>query len=111
MQPPVANHTVRTPVASLSAPAVPPQAPDASAGSYAREEAAALSLLHRAGELPLEPVPPAALAPPPPPRPDGSCLADPRDFVTLRVKVTPKVRAYDTRAHAWRYTDLYKPYT
>ncbi|KAG2491243.1 hypothetical protein HYH03_010450 [Edaphochlamys debaryana] len=65
-------------------------APDATAGSYAREEAAALDLLSRASELPLEPEPPAPLPPAPPPRPDHSALRDARDWLTLHVRLEPR---------------------
>lgn len=69
-------------------PPTPPrrQAPDVSAGSYAREEAAALDLLQRASDLPLEPVPPT-LDLPQPPAPDCSTLPDPRVFTTVEVKL------------------------
>lgn len=55
-----------------------------------REEAAARDILARAGEMPLEPEPPAPAAPLGPPKPDHSVLRDPRDWLLLHVKLHPR---------------------
>ncbi|GLI59200.1 hypothetical protein VaNZ11_001036 [Volvox africanus] len=67
-------------------------APDATAGSYQREEAAAHDLLAKAGEVPLEPDLPDLPEPPAPPRPDSSTLRDPRDFTSVIARVTVRPR-------------------
>ncbi|GIL46226.1 hypothetical protein Vafri_3260, partial [Volvox africanus] len=67
-------------------------APDATAGSYQREEAAARDLLAKAGEVPLEPDLPDLPEPPVPPRPDITTLRDPSDFTSVIARVTVRPR-------------------
>ncbi|GIL71490.1 hypothetical protein Vretifemale_2031 [Volvox reticuliferus] len=68
-------------------------APDATAGSYQREEAAARDLLAKAGEIPLEPdLPDLAEHWHAPPRPDSTTLRDPGDFTSVIARVTLQPR-------------------